>query len=98
MGKQEKKLVVTGASGLLGSKIVKLAEKIFNVSTLYNTKPLHSNSTKLDITDTAEVLARFNMIKPSVVVHTASQTNVDECEKERKQAWATNRVRKKKPA
>lgn len=90
MGKHEKKLVVTGASGLLGNKIVKLGKDDFEVTPIHNTKPLHSNSIKLDITDTAEVSALLSRIKPTVVIHTASETNVDKCETEKEQAWKTN--------
>ena len=48
--KMRKKLLVTGASGLLGSKIVEIARKDYRVIPLHNTKPLHPNSVKLDIT------------------------------------------------
>jgi dTDP-4-dehydrorhamnose reductase len=90
LDKNKKKLVITGASGLLGSKIVELGIVGFDVIPIYNTKLLHSNSLKLDITDTAEVSALINRIKPTVVVHTAAQTNVDKCEREKEQAWTTN--------
>ena len=90
MGKHEKRIVVTGASGLLGNKIVELGKDAFEVIPLYNTKPLHSNSTKIDVTDTTEVSTLFSRIKPTVVIHTASQTNVDKCETEKEQAWITN--------
>jgi dTDP-4-dehydrorhamnose reductase len=86
----EKKLSVTGASGLLGNKIVERARDDFEVTPIHNTKPLYSNSLKLDMTDAVEVSNLFCRLKPSVVIHTASETNVDKCETEKAHAWKTN--------
>jgi len=86
----EKMLLVTGASGLLGSKIVKAAMHHFKVIPLHNTKPLHENSLRLDITNAWEVSSLFNKIKPYAVIHTASETNVDKCETEKAHAWKIN--------
>jgi len=82
--------LVTGASGLLGNKTVKLAKKDYTVTPLHHTKPLHSNSLKLDITDAIEVSNLFSKLKPNVVIHTASETNVDKCETEKEHAWKIN--------
>lgn len=43
------KLIITGASGLLGSKIVKLAKKDYRAIPLHNIKSLYPNSLKLNI-------------------------------------------------
>jgi dTDP-4-dehydrorhamnose reductase len=83
-------LLVTGASGLLGNKIVELTKNDYTVIPLHNTKPLHLNSLKLDITNAIEVLNLLQKLKPDVVIHTASETNVDRCEIEREHAWKTN--------
>jgi len=82
--------LVTGASGLLGNKIVELAKNDWAVIPVHRTKPLNSNSLELDITDTTEVLNLLGEIKPDVVIHTASETNVDKCEIEKEQAWKIN--------
>jgi dTDP-4-dehydrorhamnose reductase len=82
--------LVTGASGLLGNKIVELAKNDYTVIPLHKTKPLHSNSLKLDITNAIEVLNLFHKLKPDVAIHTASETNVDKCETEKDQAWEIN--------
>jgi len=84
------KLIVTSASGLLGSKIVELASEDYEVTPLYNTKQLHPNSLKLDITDQKRVLKLFNELKPKIVIHTASETNVDKCENEKDHPWKVN--------
>ena len=84
------KLLITGTSGLLGNKIVKAAKHNYEVIPTYNTKPLHSNSVKLEITNLNEVLNVFNKLEPNIVIHTASETNVDKCEIEKEHAWKTN--------
>jgi dTDP-4-dehydrorhamnose reductase len=82
--------LVTGASGLLGNKIVQFAKNYCTVIPLHNIKPLHSNSLKLDITDQKRVLNLFNELKPKIVIHTASETNVDKCENQKDHAWKVN--------
>ena len=83
-------LFVTGASGLLGSRMVEPAKHNYEVIPLHNTRPLHSNSLRLDITNLSEVLSLFNKLKPHMVIHTASETNVDKCETRKEQAWRIN--------
>jgi dTDP-4-dehydrorhamnose reductase len=87
---RKRKLLVTGASGLLGNKIVELAKNDHTVIPLHKTKPLHSNSLKLDITDAIEVLNLLHKLKPDAVIHTASETNVDKCETKKEHAWKIN--------
>jgi len=84
------RLLLTGASGLLGSKIVELAREDYESIPLHNTKPLHPNSLKLDITDQNQVFSLFSKLEPDIVIHTASETNVDKCEAQREQAWRIN--------
>jgi dTDP-4-dehydrorhamnose reductase len=84
------RLLVTGTSGLLGNKIVEFAKHDYEVIPLYNTKPLHPNSLKLDITNQSRVLRLFNKLKPHILIHTASETNVDKCETKKEQAWKIN--------
>jgi dTDP-4-dehydrorhamnose reductase len=83
-------LLVTGASGLLGNRIVELAKDDFAVISIHNTKSLHPNSIKLDLTNAIEVASLCNKLKPTVVIHAASETNVDKCETEKERAWKTN--------
>lgn len=81
---------VTGASGLLGSNIVKAAENSNKVVPTHNTRPLFTNSIKLDVTDREEVFRVIIKLKPDVFVHTAAETNVDKCEVEKEKAWKVN--------
>jgi dTDP-4-dehydrorhamnose reductase len=82
--------LVTGASGLLGNRIVEFAKGYHTIVPLHNTKPLQSNSLKIDITKAIEVSSLFNRLKPTVVIHTASETNVDKCETDKGHAWKIN--------
>ena len=87
------KLLVTGGSGLLGSNILRLANKDFECFGTYNTNPLTINDCKfykLDITNKNDVNSLFQKINPEVVIHTSSLTNVDYCEKNREETWKVN--------
>lgn len=83
-------LLVTGASGLLGSKVVKLAKRKYKVIPTYNTRALQPDSIKLDITNQGQVSRIFGQLKPDIVIHTASETNVDRCEMQKQKAWKIN--------
>ena len=84
------KIIVTGASGLLGSKIVGKAEKKSAVYPTHATLPLFPNSLKMNITDESEVKHVFSKVKPDVVIHTAAETNVDKCENNKNYALKVN--------
>jgi dTDP-4-dehydrorhamnose reductase len=84
------KILVTGGSGLLGSKIVKKAEKKYAVYPTHATRLLFPNSLKMDITAEDDVQRVFRKVKPDVVVHTAAVTNVDKCERDKKHALKVN--------
>ena len=85
------KILVTGASGLLGTKIV----NSINNSEIYGTyyqNPVnfsYGKTLKLDVSKRNAA----NLIRktaPDVVVHTAAFTNVDRCERDRKKAYQIN--------
>ncbi|NWG09193.1 MAG: sugar nucleotide-binding protein [Nitrososphaerales archaeon] len=86
------KILVTGASGLLGSKLVDLALlRGYDIYSAYNERPLSiGKSVKLNITEISEVEKVINSIRPDVVVHAAALTDVDKCEVERNLAMKVN--------
>ena len=84
------RLLITGASGLLGSEIVQLARKDYEVIPSHNTKLFHSDSLRLDITDQKQVSSLFRQLKPDTVIHTAAETSVDRCEIQKELAWKIN--------
>ena len=86
------RILVTGASGLLGSKIAEVAvKKGEEVYSAYNThKPEYGKPIRLDLTDALSCKAAFEEARPEAVIHSAALTNVDLCEREREVAWRVN--------
>ena len=86
------KLLVTGASGLYGSKLTELAvKKGHQVYSLYSQhQPLHGIPIKTDVSEREKLLSKFHELKPDAVVHAATLTDVDKCELNKKLAWKVN--------
>jgi dTDP-4-dehydrorhamnose reductase len=86
------KLLVTGASGLFGSKLAQKAlAKGFQVYAGYNKDlPTVGVPAFFDVSDKRQVEQVFSSVKPDVVVHAATLTDVDKCELNRELAWKIN--------
>ncbi len=86
------KLLITGASGLYGSKLAKLAlaKGIEVYSSDIQSLSVYGNFVKLDISGKHQVEEAFKTIKPDVVVHAATLTDVDKCETNKELAWKVN--------
>ena len=86
------KILVTGAGGLLGSRIVELAsERGHEVYGLYlNHPPSMGFKIKMDITDFNGVEKLINQLKPHAIIHCAAITDVDLCERNRDLALKVN--------
>ena len=86
------KILVTGASGLYGSKLASYAEKkghkVF--STFNQHQAAYGKPVKLEISDKEQVEKTLKEVSPEVVVHAASLTDVDKCELNRELAWRIN--------
>lgn len=85
-----KRMLVTGASGLLGSKVAEVAKRSFEVIPTHHTRSLSPDSVKMDITNSAEVLEVVVKTRPDVVMHAAAEARVDRCEKNKEEAWKIN--------
>ncbi len=87
------KVLVTGASGLLGSNIsLQYADK-HKIYAAYNThhiKIRNCNMVKLDITDRNNVKVILDKIKPDLVIHCAAFTSVDMAENNYDLAYSIN--------
>jgi dTDP-4-dehydrorhamnose reductase len=83
-------MLITGASGLLGTKLVKLAREFYEVVPSTYTHRFFPDSIGMNVTNAAEVFRAISNYKPEVVVHIAAQTNVDKCESHREEAWKVN--------
>jgi hypothetical protein len=64
----ERKLAVTGASGLLDNRIVELTRRCYTIVPLHNTKPLQSGFLKRGILEAIEVAKLFNRLKPTRLI------------------------------
>jgi len=86
------KILITGASGLLGYKLAKTAlNSGHQVYSAYNTHPVQLGiPIHLDITDGPAVERFITSQAPSAVVHTASVTDVDFCEQQPELAMRVN--------
>ncbi len=88
-----KRLLVTGANGLLGSKVCAAAKGSYDlVRTDLQMSPARrrNNYRYLDITDRENVFRIFREIEPDLVINAAAITNVDLCEEEQDLAWKVN--------
>jgi dTDP-4-dehydrorhamnose reductase len=86
------KLLITGACGLYGSKLAQLAlTKNYEVySSDIQSESIYGNFVTLDVSEKENVEKAFKKIKPDIVVHAATLTNVDKCELNKELAWTVN--------
>jgi dTDP-4-dehydrorhamnose reductase len=92
-------ILITGAGGLVGSKIVRhlLATQEVPIYAIYRRPPgaiLTSTGRFkqyiLDLATSSEIATIIMATKPELVLHVAAMTNVDACERERELAYAVN--------
>jgi dTDP-4-dehydrorhamnose reductase len=87
-----KRLLVIGASGLLGSKLMQQAGQKYDASGSYNPQVDGKTAWRLeplDIGSKDEVERLFEKTRPEIVIQCAAMTNVDACER---QPLVANRV------
>jgi dTDP-4-dehydrorhamnose reductase len=90
------RILITGANGLLGYKLVQLLADKKDVTTIATArkKPTDLSAPvqfmELDITDKHQTLEVINSAKPDAVIHAAAMTQVDQCETEREKCWRAN--------
>jgi dTDP-4-dehydrorhamnose reductase len=89
------RILVTGANGLLGQKLVELisTKNDYLIATakskLVNDLPCGEYHS-LDITNRSEVENVVRTSKPDVIINTAAMTQVDQCETEQDKCWLNN--------
>ncbi len=90
------KLLITGANGLLGQKLIKFYENDPSVEIIATGKGVNRNRPgsykyfPMDVTSQEEVNSMVGMSMPDVVINTAAMTDVDKCEMEKEQCWDLN--------
>ncbi|MEQ9424399.1 MAG: SDR family oxidoreductase [Cyclobacteriaceae bacterium] len=88
-------ILITGANGLLGQKLVELIPNhghvlIATSKGANRNQKGHYTYAQLDITDRDAVLNCIEEHKPQVIINTAGMTNVDQCESEKEACTKLN--------
>ena len=91
------KILITGANGLLGQKLVYLLKtkpEIKVVATSRGENRLKDKAgyefLSLDITDKIQTEKVIAELQPDVIINTAAMTNVDACEIQKEECWKQN--------
>lgn len=91
------RILITGANGLLGQKLVDLLAKDANIDLVAtargeNRLPYSEGYTyrSMDITDRQQVLDVIGEVRPDAVIHGAAMTDVDKCELQKDDCWLQN--------
>jgi len=83
------KILVTGANGLLGQKLVSLLQEKENIELIATARGKSVQTITrgtfymLNVTDKNQVDTLISATKPDVIIHTAAMTQVDDCETNR---------------
>ena len=94
--KKNKKILVTGANGLLGQKVTEMFKNETSCDLVLT--DLHENAFEpkgfdyfpMDITVKEDVKDAVKKFIPDIIINTAAFTNVDGCESERELSWKVN--------
>ncbi len=93
----KKTILVTGANGLLGQKLIEALRNDASVQTVATARGANRLPVKdgysycpMDITDEEQIREVFEKTRPDIVIHTAAMTNVDQCEAEKEACWKQN--------
>lgn len=85
------RILVIGANGLLGSRIIEVGKGRFEFyGTYLSPKMKGKNMSKLDVTDREKVFKAIQKIRPDCVINTAALHNVDYCETHPEESWNVN--------
>ncbi len=85
------RLLVIGASGLLGNKLIQLGKDRFEMSGTYKEHAIKSGGMHfLDVSDMRSALKVIDKVKPDCVIDTHALSNLDYCEAHPEEAWRVN--------
>ncbi len=89
----KKNLLITGISGLLGSNLAYALRDKFNIVGWYNYHKVFIpgvDSYKADITDKQSIKEFLSDYQPGIIIHCASLTDIDYCEKNKEETRRVN--------
>lgn len=85
------RILITGASGLYGSKMAQIGLRDYEVYSGYSRDhPIYGTAVQFDIQSKNQVEYAIKKVNPEVVVHAAALTDVDACEINKELAWKIN--------
>lgn len=86
------RVLITGASGLLGQSVARQAVERENdvVSVFWNHPVSLGKAFSIDLTKKDSVYESMREMRPEAVIHTAAYTSVDGCEQHKNRAWNIN--------
>lgn len=99
MKSEKLRILVTGANGLLGQKLVNALKddpevKLFASGKGESRLPKAWDGSyhwiSIDVSDKGQVENAFAEIQPHTLIHTAAMTQVDDCEKDKEGCWNAN--------
>ncbi len=93
MTRHKKKMLITGASGMLGSNLAYYFREFYHVTGLYNENVAVMNGVdmkRVDITSGKELNSIMDQVGPDVIIHCVGLTNVDTCEIDHEKADMLN--------
>lgn len=85
------KVLITGASGFLGTKLLDMYTAKTEVTGTYQRHP-REGLVPLDVTNSAQTLELFTNFRPDIVIHTVALSDPDVCEQRRKDAERINHL------
>ena len=86
------RVLVTGAGGLLSSKLTAAFSEEYEVVPTQHSMPMDPRALVMNIVDRMEVFRVISEVSPQIVVHAAAATEVDKCETNKEWAWNVNAI------
>ena len=86
-------MLITGANGMLGSKLVSFFSQSYNVSAVDREASIFAcalDTHVVDLSTESDTQRLIELVNPDIVIHCAGLVNVDFCEKNPDLAYATN--------